>query len=212
MPRQSGSTSVKPLAIARSADPATCPTLRCARLRKRRDLTAAVAAVIGPATSEKRCGRNSGTSSPLDKSLSWGVHRGTDVALPVTDGMRRTSAGYAVSDADMRCVLTRVRMRHAWHLIPAAMLFRRIDQRAIPGLLHSAFVVESPWVFHTISVWRDARAILNFGSLTDHVNMVRWTFPRATEIWSADLGVDGISHRREWGAGAEVPASAEQPA
>lgn len=113
----------------------------------------------------------------------------------------------------MHCVLTRIRMKHAWQLLPSFILFRRLQRRSIPGLQRSAFVVESPWVFHTVSLWQDARAILEFGGQQDHVAMVRWTFPRATEIWSAEFVVLGRSPRQQWHqsiVGVDVRSAADE--
>lgn len=114
---------------------------------------------------------------------------------------RGASPGYQRVASDMLCVLTRTRLKHWWSLPVAHLYFRRIARQCreqVPDLLRFAFAVESPWTFHTISIWRDEEAIPLFGNIPDHVIAAGWTFRHAQEIWSAEWQLSGLSSRIRW--------------
>lgn len=111
-------------------------------------------------------------------------------------------AGYVPVTTSALCVLTRMRLRHCWDLPLAYLKFRRVARHCpalAPGLMRYAFTVESPWTFHTISIWRDTDTIHLFGNLPEHVDAARWTFHHAEEIWSAEFSLSGLSTRTRWG-------------
>lgn len=121
---------------------------------------------------------------------------------------RGVSPGFRQVTSDMLCVLTRTRLKHCWHLIPAYIHFRRIARqcrRHVPGLLRFAFTVESLWTFYTISIWRSEDAIPLFGNIPDHVVAARWTFQHAREIWSAEWSISGLSPRTRWNGQDLIP-------
>lgn len=114
-------------------------------------------------------------------------------------GPRISFSGYPRVASPMLCILTRVRLRHAWQLFPAYLRFRQVGRqsRQSPGLLRFAFVIEFPRTFHTISIWQDDEAILHW-DVPAHIRAVRWTFRRAEEIWSAEWRLSGLSPRTRW--------------
>lgn len=110
-------------------------------------------------------------------------------------------AGYDGILTPTLCVLTRMRLRHFWLMPIAYLYFRRISRACpimAPGLLRYAFAVESPWTYHTISVWRDSTSVHSFGNIPEHVRAARWTFRNAEEIWSTEWSLSGISTRNSW--------------
>lgn len=120
----------------------------------------------------------------------------------------RTAADYLRVSSEMLCILTRMHVRHWWYLAPAYFHFRRIRRlcgQRTPGLLRFAFVVESPWTFYTISLWRNGEAIVKFGNLPEHVTAARWTFRHTDEIWAAEWQLSGLSSRARWGSQDLVP-------
>lgn len=111
-----------------------------------------------------------------------------------------TMSGYRAVSSNMLCVITRVRLKHWWFLLPSYWRFRQIQRRAlsVSGLLRSVFCVESPRTFYTISLWRNENAIPRFGNIHEHVATVRWTFRSAHEIWSSEWQLSGCSPRMTW--------------
>lgn len=95
-------------------------------------------------------------------------------------------------------MLTRVRLRHWWLMLPCIVMFRRFQGQHIDGLEHAAFAVESPWVFFTVTVWQHERAMLHFGNHRGHSQTVRWTFRQAREIWSAKWDLAEASVHDSW--------------
>jgi len=127
-----------------------------------------------------------------------------EARLPLTVAGHRSISTAAVF------VTTRVRMRHWWDLLLAYLRYRNLVSRRTewPGLMRTAFVVEIPWVFHTLSLWRDAGAVVQFGSDAQHVKTAGWTFPRAAEIWAAEWHMRGLSQRTSWDGAAAEPTDA----
>lgn len=111
--------------------------------------------------------------------------------------------GYQPVDSTTLCVLIRIRMRHWWHLALAYRRFRRIaircERSGNTGLIRFAFAIESPWTFHTISLWESEAAIPMFGSIHELADAVRWTFRRSAEIWSSEWTLSAVSRRSQWG-------------
>lgn len=110
-------------------------------------------------------------------------------------------AGYEAVSPEAICVLTRMRLRHCWLLPVALVHYRRISRNspvAGPGLIRFSLAVESPWTFHSISIWKDAEAIHAFGNIHEHVYAVRWALQHCSEIWSAEWMLAGLSQRGTW--------------
>lgn len=100
-----------------------------------------------------------------------------------------------------RCILTRVQLRHLWDMPLAFVRFRHLHRHQYRGLLRSAFVIESPRTFLTISLWHSEEDITLFGNSHEHVYAVRWSTRRAREIWSGQLVAERLSHRPTWQSG-----------
>lgn len=121
-------------------------------------------------------------------------------------------AGYRrIANTSVVCITTRVRLRHWWLLPVAYVRFRRLARLQTRGLLRSAFSVESPTTFHTLSVFRDASSLVTFGNKHEHVFVVRWTFRHAREIWSSEWVLAGASVRMRWDGTSVGPAGAATP-
>lgn len=112
----------------------------------------------------------------------------------------RNALGYTPVSTEMLCILTRMRLRHWWLLLPSYIRYYRIRRRSRQefGLLRIAFAVESPHTFYTISLWRD-ESVVPVWNVPEHVDAVHWTFKNAEEICSTEWRLSGISPRRCWG-------------
>lgn len=91
--------------------------------------------------------------------------------------------------------VTRLCFRHTWLLIPAVIMFRRLYAAAQrdPAFLRGQVGVADPWTLVNISLWRSRWAMLQWSGHPDHVDAVRWTYTRTTEVWSADWDLNQVS-------------------
>lgn len=108
------------------------------------------------------------------------------------------------------CIQTRMRLRHWWYLLPAYVYFRRLVRPSLPGLLRAVITIESPWAFHTVSIWKNKSAILNF-ERGNHPLVVRWAFRNTSEICSTEWHLSRISPRQQWGGQPLVPTELFEP-
>lgn len=99
------------------------------------------------------------------------------------------------ADERLLCVLTRFRLRSIFWLPHFLFAFRSIYKEArstVPGLVKAVFLIESPRVCYTLSMWRDECSILEFGSLVgSHAMAGNWAIKSIyrnesgrPEIWS----------------------------
>lgn len=102
-------------------------------------------------------------------------------------------------DSAMRCVLTRVQLRHAWDLPLAYLLYRSLKRQPHPGMLRSAFLISGLRTFVNVSIWSSIDDIHSFGGVASHADIVRWSMRRAREIWSSRMRVERLSHTPTWG-------------
>jgi hypothetical protein len=119
-----------------------------------------------------------------------------------------SGAGFARVDTKISCILTRFRLRSPLLLLPFYISFRRVRRaaRSVEGLLQALFLVESPHICYTLSVWRNERSILEFGRLHEHVKVANSSFRPTyrrdlgrSEIWSAQFRLWAVScHNLSW--------------
>jgi hypothetical protein len=115
--------------------------------------------------------------------------------------------GYEVVDSNISCVITRFRLRSTWSLLRFYRSYRRIRREAdgLVGLLASAFLVENPRTCYTLSLWRDAGAIIEFNSLRTHIVAANQSFHElridsvGPQLWSAQFRLYAVSpHNLRW--------------
>jgi len=109
---------------------------------------------------------------------------------------------------DIRCVITRFRLRRRRYLLPTYRDFRRLRTLALanepPGLLRFAFVVENMTTCYSLSLWSGRP---RFSSpVPEHIDVVRRTFGRlrldaehGPELWSTTWRLDSASSNLRWG-------------
>ena len=95
----------------------------------------------------------------------------------------------------MLCVTTRFHLRHFWQLIPVYFLYRSMlsDLKATPGLIRYTFLLESPRVCYTFSVWETQQDLEKFSNVAHHIHAVRRAKKLCQGIWSAYWHLDAIS-------------------
>jgi hypothetical protein len=103
------------------------------------------------------------------------------------------------------CVLTRFGLSGPRHLLPTYRDYRRVVRQALesetPGLLKSAFLVESPTSCYGLSIWADYESIPWFGTnVPVHVEAGNSVFrrlshdpARGAELWSTKWQLVGVS-------------------
>jgi hypothetical protein len=125
--------------------------------------------------------------------------------------VRLQEAGAHRVNVPITCVITRFGLQGARHLLRSYADYRRVVQEATttqtPGLLQSAFLVESPRVFYNLSLWADEAAIPHFGTnVPAHVHAgnriigkVAFAEGRGPEIWSTKWRLVSVSSNLNWG-------------
>lgn len=121
---------------------------------------------------------------------------------------REDGTGYRPVQATTSCVLTRFRLRSPMSLLRLYRAYRRVKQesRELSGLVVSAFLIEDLRTCYTLSIWRDASAILLFNSkVRSHVAAANRSFhevevdERGPQMWSAQFQLCAVSpHNLRW--------------
>ncbi len=125
------------------------------------------------------------------------------------DDLPFTGAAYERVGGTVSCVLTRFHLRSALWLPLFFLAFRRVYRQAretVPGLIKAVFLVEGTKTCYTLSLWRDDRAIIDFGTRVHaHVSAANWAFARTfrkdlgqPEIWSVQWRLWAVSHNLNW--------------
>lgn len=120
-----------------------------------------------------------------------------------------TAATYERVGGTVSCILTRFHLRSPFSLPLFYFAFRRVRRQArekVPGLISAVFLVEGPRTCHTLSMWTDERAILEFGArVGTHVSAANWSFGRIfrkdlrrPELWSVQWRLLAVSHNLNW--------------
>jgi hypothetical protein len=84
--------------------------------------------------------------------------------------------------------VTRLRFRNPWDMLGALRRFRRLYAGTHPGdgLIRGELSLGVPWTIVNVSIWTNRRAMLLWSGTDAHVAVVRWTYGRVAEVWSAD--------------------------
>lgn len=128
---------------------------------------------------------------------------------PVCQDERAISgAGFARVQTKISCILTRFEVKSLWSLIRFFLAFGRVRQAAkgIEGLLKTSFLVENLHTCYTLSIWKDDLAIVEFGSIREHIMAANSAFGatyredlKRPEIWSAQFRLWAVSkHNLNW--------------
>ena len=108
------------------------------------------------------------------------------------------------------CSMTRFRVRKPHHTLACYRDYREVVAAAARsdrvGLLRSAFLLESPTTWWSLSIWTHLDAIAFFGTdVPEHVRAARRAFPRlrfdaarGPELWSAKWRLSSISNNVVW--------------
>lgn len=125
------------------------------------------------------------------------------------DRLLANRAGDYPVDLPVLCVLTRFRVRSPLHLVLSYLDYRRVarDAASTPGLLRTAFLVEDPRTWYSLSIWRDRDRIPEFGTrVLSHVLAAHRVFGRFSmderhrpELWSAKWRLESVSNNLSWG-------------
>lgn len=114
----------------------------------------------------------------------------------------------------MICVTTRFRLKHWWHILPMYLAYLRMrrDLRSVPGLLRYAFLIQSPAICCTLSLWASPPALTTFTNVASHVRAVRMAKVLCNEIWSAYWRLDAVSKSAgHWSGAVPLPTSVGVP-
>jgi hypothetical protein len=119
-----------------------------------------------------------------------------------------SGAAFSRVESTVYCVLTRFQVRTCLWLVPFYLTFCRVrkEARKVQGLLQAVFLVQSPRVYYTLSLWKDDWAIAEFGPLRSHIGAANSAFAptyrkdlRRAEIWSAQFRLWAVSsHNLNW--------------
>lgn len=107
------------------------------------------------------------------------------------------------------CVLTRFGLSSARHLLSTRRQYHSVLSHALeaetPGLLHTAFLVESPSSCLILSIWNDLEAIRRFRTLPFHVEASKNLLPRLSvdpvlgpDVWSTIWRLTSVSNNLQW--------------
>lgn len=117
--------------------------------------------------------------------------------------------GYSRVATDITCVLTRFEVRSPFALLRFYYLFRRVHKEAtlkVKGLIASEFLVQGMRTCYTLSLWQDARSVLQFNTLVrSHIQAANFCFrdlkmhESGPALWSAQFQLTGVSpHNLRW--------------
>ncbi len=135
--------------------------------------------------------------------------RSTAMAGQSEDQVWLRSFGDHPVESTVVCVITRFALRHPGQLLTTYLDYRRVDREArrSRGLLRSAFLVETPRVCYTLSLWSTWAAIAEFGGDSrahvvagnSAIGRVRFSVNRGPEIWSSKWRLMAVSRNLNWG-------------
>ncbi len=114
----------------------------------------------------------------------------------------------------MICVTTRFHLRYFWQLIPMYFLYRYMlsDIQTTRGLIRYAFLVESPHVCYTLSIWTSQQHLESFSNVPRHIHAVRQAKRLCKAIWSAYWHLDVVSkYANTWLGSPEWPDLVTHP-
>ena len=115
----------------------------------------------------------------------------------------------------MLCVTTRFHLRYPWHIVSIYFAYKAIQRqlKTAPGLLRYAFLLESPFVCYTFSIWESEQAIQNFSNVENHIQAVRLAKRLCQNVWSAYWQMDAISkYASQWPGTTAWPMLIQHPA
>ena len=138
--------------------------------------------------------------------------RSTEEAEPMPQSSKSLrEPGEHVVDVPLVCTITRFGLRSARHLMPSYRdylgVVRAARETRTPGLLRSAFLVENPTTWYSLSIWAERDAISHFGTnVLGHVDAARRIFgrlafeaDRGPELWSTKWRLLSVSNNLNWG-------------
>ena len=110
-------------------------------------------------------------------------------------------------DVPIMCSLTRFGLRSARSLLPSYLDYRRVlrsaDSSPAIGLLRSAFLVENPRTWFSLSVWSGYPEFS--AHVPDHVDAARRIFGRLSidpergpELWSTKWRLVSVTNNLNW--------------
>jgi hypothetical protein len=121
---------------------------------------------------------------------------------------RLTEPGDHLVRSDIVCQITRFGLRRPIDLVRMYLAFRRARRQArhVPGFLCAAFLFEDARTCYTLSIWRDLRAIADFGSRApDHLaaarrvmGLLRFQPEHGPELWSTKWRLYSVSSNLNW--------------
>jgi hypothetical protein len=128
---------------------------------------------------------------------------------PMSSEARSAAFPYETVGSPVSCILTRFGLRSGFWLPFFFLVFRRVHKEArakVPGLIRAVFLVESPTVCYTLSIWSDDTSIVTFGThVASHVHAANWSFGRLirmasgeVELFSAQFGLRATSNNMNW--------------
>ncbi|MDQ6876184.1 MAG: DUF4188 domain-containing protein, partial [Candidatus Dormibacteraeota bacterium] len=90
---------------------------------------------------------------------------------------------------------TRIRFRDPWSCLRAWLQFRKMyrELREEPDFVRGSLSIVGPSTLMNVSLWKSRRAMLLWSGTRPHVQAVQWTYPRVSEVWSADWSLRHIS-------------------
>lgn len=95
----------------------------------------------------------------------------------------------------MICVTTRFRLKYPWQLLSMYLFYIHMlpSMKATSGLIRHAFLVQSPLVCCTLSIWESKEAIISFSNVPAHIKALRSVKGSCQEIWSAYWQLAAVS-------------------
>lgn len=109
----------------------------------------------------------------------------------------------------MICVTTRFHLKRPWQLVSVYLFYKRMAPalKTAPGLIRYAFVIQSPTVCYTFSIWESKEAIISFSNVPSHLKALRAAKRMCREIWSAYWQIATISqYANRWEASIPWPS------
>lgn len=124
------------------------------------------------------------------------------------DGRPKSLSSYVLVDAELYCVLTRVRLTHLWALPLVWWHYLRVARQArrVRELKRTALLIENAHTIFILSIWEGQQGYLEFGThVTKHVHAVGKAFPwiqqrqGTWQVWSTEWKIRAASKNLNWG-------------